>query len=699
MSSKAYWYNCCYMAKQFTQVTGRTLELVPVALPAALAAFGVVAVSLLLLNGFHTILVGLLGLGAAYAAVRVVSRHYKNIDRPGSRQEQKRWDLVVLIGVVLWILVNLAFASQNVFVNRDPAVYGVSGAWLVQHDDLRLPLVDAFGKVEGLDPVGLGFGYSVSTPGELFAQGLHLLPAFIGLTGRFLGQNAMLRINPVFGGCALLAVYGFARLVARPRWAGLVTGALALTFPMIYFSRNTFTEPLAMIFTFGALSLIWAAQRTASRPLLLMAGVVAGGGSLTRIDAPLVFIALAAFFAAFLALAPRQARKERAIQAGLFAVGALGVSLIGWLDVVHLSSGYYQAQSKEFGQQLMALGGVILLGLVAVAVFWRFRLTRVLDKKTKTWRPAVALILVLLMAVGLASRPFWYVSHGDADNALVRSMQFGQGKVVDGTRDYAEQSATWVGWYMGPALAALGVGGLALASAQAVRRKDLLLVPGVLVVAGTSLVFLTQPSITPDQIWATRRLLPVIMPGLAVFAAFGLDYLWTARLPFVRGAFKKPVWSLGVVAIFAPLLFISYPAFGAQTYASELRQIRRVCETLPENAAVVWVGIMRENALQTTRTFCDVPSMGARSFGQTALATAAATARSRGYEPVIAITPETQVQTPAFARATVVSVENYALMPSTLYAPPRRTELETRIILIGSIETDGSIGPLPALNL
>ena len=62
-----------------------------------------------------------------------------------------------------------------------------------------------------------------------------------------------------------LAIFTFGGLVARlvgPRWAPFAALALGITIPMQYVSRSTWSEPLALIFLVGGLSLWIDSQRT-----------------------------------------------------------------------------------------------------------------------------------------------------------------------------------------------------------------------------------------------------------------------------------------------------------------------------------------------------------------------------------------------------------------------------------------------------
>jgi hypothetical protein len=676
-------------ARWYGHYIAGTVELLPVVLPALLASFGVVVTTLLLLGRLDNVLVLIFGLPAVGVTSWLIARHYRKISRPGTKREQMICDGLVIVAVAVWALINMMYTSQNVYVNRDPAIYSVTGAWLVDNNDLHIPIPDAFGEIEELQATGAGFSLSRLNPNEVYAQGLHLLPIFIGLVGRAFGEGVMLHINPLLGATGLLSVYGFGRLLVRPKWALLAVGVIGISLPLLVFSRDTYTEPLAMTFTFGALALLWGAQARRSLPLWFIAGLTIGAGSLTRIDAYITIIAFAAFAALYLALGKGGERTGRLKHVLTGAAGTLLVTFIGWLDLSRLASGYYTDLSPQFNQQVLMLLVVIGLGVVGVVVSWRTGVLSFLDKHTKSWRGQALAIAVLLLAVFLVSRPFWYVSHHDLDIPLVRGLQAAAGNPQDGTRDYGEQTTNWVAWYIGPVMAVAGVAGVALLSPRAARQKDLLLVPGLLVVVGTCLVFLTRPSIVPDQVWASRRLLPVILPGLAILGVVALERFFAWKR--LNHPYRIFAVLLLVPLILVPPILISYPFWKVRTYVPQLAQVNTFCEALPERAAVIWVGDMSQRAVQTTRAFCDVPAKGAAKLDQETLQQIAENTEARGYTVVIALEAKDTRSLPPNSAAGLISAVQYNTMPNTLYAPPKDPVIAGRTVLMGVIDKDGNV--------
>ncbi len=666
-----------------------TVERLPLAIPAALASFSAVAVSLLLLGEFKSILVLPLGFLAAAAAFWVVVRIGRTPFMSGGR-EQRICDLLVIAGVVIWACFNMIYNAQHVITDRDPATYAVAGAWLVNHDNLKIPIPSEVGVTPGLVANSLGFSIN-DTPGDtyVYAQGQHLLPALLGLAGRSFGMENMLKLNVVFGATALLAIYGYARLFGRARWAIVITAALAASMPYIYFSRDTYTEPLAATFTFGGLALIWAAMSTKRLPLWFLAGFVIGAGALTRIDAYLTFIALALFMAIFIGLKEKNERRVGLQQLLVFAIGLGLTGVLGFLDVRMLAYPYFQDLGKEFGLQVVGLGASIFMGALLVWLSWHTGFIKRLEHKTRPWRGSVTGLVTIGFILLLACRPFvvWYTDRLDLAST------------VPSAHSYAEISTYWVAWYLGPILALLGLGGFTLAAARAViRRYNLVLLPGILVVAITCLVYLIKPSITPDQIWASRRLLPVILPGVAVFAVMALE--WISREFFDEWQFGEYFAGLAAVAIVVGALFVSSPLVLLRDTA-QLSPIQASCNALPKNSTVLLVGMAGQKIMQPLHAFCGLPTVayeyaeGSVPSAET-LATVAGNVSKSGRQPIIGTFGSEERFIPAsqISNLTTVNEYSYKQLEHTYLSPPQHIEEEHDSLRFGKINLDGSISPL-----
>src|SRR5262249_24558017 len=107
---------------------------------------------------------------------------------------------------------------------------------------------------------------------------------------------------------------------------------------------------------------------------------------------------------------------------------------------------------------------------------------------------------------------------------------------VDPMRTFAEQSLHWVFWYIGvPAVILATVGG-ALLTRRCLRGQAPLWTLPLMTSAWTIVTFLSRPSITPDHPWASRRLVPAVLPGVILLAVWASSWLvgWLREHGYAR---------------------------------------------------------------------------------------------------------------------------------------------------------------------
>lgn len=658
------------------------VEVVPILAPAAVATFGAVAIFFLILGYFNPPFIWTLGLIAAVAACCFIVRHYPRDVLAG--RGRKAVNILVILGVVAWGAVNIGYTSSHVLVNRDPALYANAGIWLTKHDNLKIPASHTFGNVPGVQ-VDAGTGFKAVAGGEqdvLYAQGLHLLPAFIGLLGRVVGVAHALHINVIFGMTALFGIYAFGRaLVKRSWWAAVVAGAVAVSMPMINFSRDTYSEPLAATFTFGGLALFWLALRSEKLSLWFLTGLVMGAGTMTRIDGYLTIAEILAFLVVMLLIAFKGERSRSAKQATVLVFGMAITTLLGWLDVSRMSVPYYQDLHTQVYEEFLIILALLVLGPILVYFAWRGHWLNKLDRVTASWWLPTLIVAVCLGVVIMMSRPLWY------------------GLVTNGVPTYAQLTTQWVSWYIGGVLAALGVIGILLAIASAVKERSLMLIASLIVIIGTSMLYLVKPNIYPDHIWASRRLLPVILPGVAVFGALTLDWLSDQFLHKIK--WKYAVAGLASVAIVLTPLVTSKPQLLLRSF-EELGAVKSLCSSIPKNAAILWVENQEsQEIVMPTRSVCGVPSQGFKlldglSLNRATLAQLATNARSHGNVPVIGIYSQDTHFLPATVSKSMrpVAALNVRQLEHTLTYVPQRSTSATYTLDLAIIQSDGSVAPL-----
>ena len=615
---------------QWPDAAGRLLGRLSV-LPALLiAAWLLVGLPLLLAGVFTPALMLVLSVPVAVALV-VFGLRWTPGRWPGaapeSRPEQERtpwWAVAAVVAVAIAFGVDqLIYHSQFIIVTRDPASYIQFANWIAHHGSLPIPQDRAaFGGTHH----GLGFGswafYQVgSTVVPQFMAGLPMLLAPAFWAG---GAGAAAAMGAVFGACAVLTFGGLAARLAGPRWAPLAALILALALPEQFVSRSTYSEPVAQILFFGGLCLVIDSLRAdgrAARVAAAIGGLALGLTLLVRIDGASDVLPLIPYCGILLLGRRRQA---------LPLLGGLAVGgIYGIVDGLVLSRPYLDSINSALVPLVLLAGAATIATLLAVAVLWN----RDPPKARGTWLPNAAAWLAVLVVVAFAVRPYVQTVRAKSNpffESIIAGYQRADHIPVQPERLYYELSLHWVFWYIGVPAVVLGTLGAALLSRRCVQGRAPAWTLPLMVFAWAIVVTLYKPSITPDQPWASRRLVPSVLPGFILLAVWGSGWIrgWLRRAGTAR------VVSAGIMVCVAAALVLpaAVTTFGlrvkgggpvgirlaadglatARTYQGEIAAVDRLCAAIPRDASVVFLGGTNggdaSRLTQVVRGMCGVPA-------------------------------------------------------------------------------------------
>jgi hypothetical protein len=230
--------------------------------------------------------------------------------------------------------------------------------------------------------------------------------------------------------------------------------------------------------------------------------------------------------------------------------------------------------------------------------------------------PDLAAIVTILVVIGFAVRPYVQtvtrrpVSYDDRLNALfIKTVQAVSGLPSQPNRTYAEISLYWVVWYIGLPALLLATFGAALLGRRLLRRYSPEWVLTYAVIVWSSITTLLRPGITPDHPWASRRLVAVVIPGLLLFALWGLAWIVrrVRRLgysPQVTGV----VAACGAVVLLVPVVAASFGVMFTRTERGEVAAVRRLCANIGPGASVVIAErVTADRFSQVIRGMCGLP--------------------------------------------------------------------------------------------
>src|SRR5690348_92955 len=433
----------------------------------------------------------------------------------------------------------LIYHSEQIIVVRDPASYFQFGYWIAHHGSLPIPQARAaFGGTHQVLQFSSPAFYQVG--GAIVPEFMAGLPMVLAAGFWIGGMAAAVTVAPLLGACGVLTFGGLAARLTGPRWAPLAALALALSLPEQVTSRSAYSEPLVQILFLGGLCLVIDSLegRAGARVIAALGGLALGLTLLVRIDGASDILPVIPYCGILLL-----SRRRQAVP---LLIGLLAGALYGAVDGLVLSRPYL-AHIKTSLIPLALVGAVVVIATaVAVAVLWRRGLPRVRGN----WLPNAAAVLPVVVVILFTARAYLHQVSNQPIQATATSQQ-----VASWVLQYYMISMRWVFWYAGVPAVLLGTLGAALLARRCLRGQVPSWTLPLMVFGWIIVTVLYRPAIYPDQPWASRRLVPAVLPGLILLAVWGSSWL----VGWVRQHGQHRVAG-GALAAFCAALLLVPPA-------------------------------------------------------------------------------------------------------------------------------------------
>jgi hypothetical protein len=457
---------------------------------------------------------------------------------------------------------------------------------------------------------------------------------------------------------------------------------------------------------------------TPARVMAALGGLALGLTALASASAFIYLLAVIPFAGVLVA-----ARRAVATAFCIGAVTGAGYGLVG---------GYVLA--RPFMDTLsvpMELTGLIAVWLAAVTIAvtqllrlprLRGYLRRVRTGRPLRWLPEAGAVVVAAALIGLAIRPYLQTVRGQTSHgalAFIAFLQRTQHLPLDPARQYAEDSLYWVIWYIGAPAVLLGGLGAALLVRKCLRSllnwqdadgvARIWALPLLIGCGGTAAV-LWDPSILPDQPWASRRLVPVVLPMMITCAAWAAGWLaGRARERGAQPATAAVVALFCVAALAVPTITTTFgiglshsgtagglrPTTGGMAFkpvnAGQLDAVRGLCASIgPQSSVIVVDQRVSREFLQVLRGMCAVPA--ASMAGQPAPAVLAALhgISFAGRQPVLLAARPRQLAGLGGSPARVLDLKT-TQDPHTLTQPPA-APWPARYVIWMAVPSSASLG-------
>jgi hypothetical protein len=443
------------------------------------------------------------------------------------------------------------------------------------------------------------------------------------------------------------------------------------------------------------------ARRDGSLPNVVLAflgGLAMGLTVLIRIDGLDDLLPVIPFLGVLLA-----AKRVQAIPFGIGLVIGLGYGLA---DGYVLSLPYLDSVGSSLRLLIAIALGAVALTVIGIGIMEvpqiRGWLRSTVSARPLRWLPEVAAAVTLLVVIGFAVRPYLQTVRGETDQteiAYIAGLQKLANLPIDPHRQYYEDSLYWVIWYIGVPAVLLGALGLALLARRSLRALLTWRDEGaarvwalpLMIIGWVTVTVLWRPDIFPDQPWASRRLVPVVLPGL-ILAAVWMS-AWLMERGRRLGASRLAATAVATCCVIALLVPVAVTTFGAgltqtasgshrptangfafeRTGAGEYSAVRALCGQIGPNASVVILDpVTADQFSQVLRGMCATPTARMDDPSLASVESVMAGIQRSGRRPVLLAGQESQLASYGGAPHEVLNLLT-AQDAQELTQPPTRT--------------------------
>jgi hypothetical protein len=614
--------------------------------------------------------------------------------RPPENKRNQRtpwWTVAAVLAIAIAFGIDqVIYHSQFIIVMRDPASYFQFAEWISRHGSLPIPQDRAaFGGAPNSSFDFSSFAY-YQVGNSIVPQFMAGLPMVLAGAMWIGGANAALLAAPLLGAAALLTFGGLAARLVGPRWAPVAVLALALSLPEQFTSRSDYSEPLAQILFLGGLCLVIDSlsrnRAGEERIIAAIGGLALGLTVLVRIDGASDILPMAPYCALLLLGRRRQALP---LIGGLVVGGAYGI-----IDGLVFSRPYLETNKSSLVLLALASALVLVVTLLALPLLWKRGLPEVKGR----WLPNAASALAVLIVLAFAIRPYVHQAHA----AMIKTSEQSIARYeranhvpIDPSRTFAEISLHWVFWYVGAPVVILGTVAAALLARRCLRGQAPLWTLPLVTFAWTIVTFLYRPAITPDQPWASRRLVPAVLPGfilLAVWASSaligwlnkhgyaGISSIGSGIVLVAALALPPAMTTFGLGVKTGGPLGVTLTAHGLAfktTYGGELGAVDGLCAAIPKDSSVVIIdGPVADRLAEAVRGMCGDPTTRVTPAGRppdaSVIRSIVQGIQQAGRRPVLLAANASELA-PYHGLIRRVMALNTTMDGSTLLEPPRTT--------------------------
>jgi hypothetical protein len=369
-----------------------------------------------------------------------------------------------------------------------------------------------------------GYYLNDTTPGQIIPQFFALQAVSIAILTSIGGVSWGLLATPLWGLLGIAAIFFLARTLFDRRVALLSAGLLGAVILQNWFSRYPTAEVLTQACLFAGLyALSHVLRRTApERAWGVLAGLWLGLISLARIDMILV---MAVIPVVLIALAAAR-RWSPGLTSFTVVFGVLCLQTVihavvfAWPYTYNTyQSVFNMIQGRSGGMWLIA--GLVGVGALFVGARWFDRLKEGRRSRLERWLSAALIALVIGGAL------YAYFIRPLVEAAPTGYYWYGDSQVTSTNRE----NLVRLGWYITPLGLVVAVWGLCL---MVWRERSLSVRVFGLIGLMSTVVYVINILNNPHHIYTMRRYVPVVIPAMMIWGAYGLAVLSRVRWRGIR---------------------------------------------------------------------------------------------------------------------------------------------------------------------
>lgn len=506
---------------------------------------------------------------------------------PRSRGQSVWWFTLGLLIIIAVASVLFIGRFEAILTERDVSPYVVEGVNIADHGRIFLKnetmsklsategnLLYGSRQRQGKGEYVSGYRIQNQKTGEVSTRYLPYYSVLIAVSYRLLGLKGTLTFfNPYLAVLALLFIVLTARRLFDDKTA-LASGlVLAISSLMVWFARYPTPEIFTQFLVFLGIYCLCLYYPRGNGWWGMLAALAFGATIAARLDLYAILAPLAAFV--LFCLIVTFIKKERPFYMLWFV-----------LPLVPLIANAYYSQRRFNGSYFSEIGTVmpgyfrlglkLLLPVLALTIILAFiffasstarRLLAASVGYVKSyWRPALAIILLLICMFGYLVRP--HLPTGKFSRA---------GQIIPSNAEKALYRMSWYFTHLGLILFILGLV-LFVLYALNVQTMALFLIGGFF-----SLLFFYNPACNPLHFWFLRRFIPATIPFMAIMIAYAVVKV-PRIFPFRTVKIVSVVSLLALVLLCGMYTAKIYPVV---QYEGALNAVESLAGRFPDQKSVI----------------------------------------------------------------------------------------------------------------